>query len=108
MEEYPIENYERQIRYEMARDICFHDSPVICTGCGNETVSTYSGECLNCTRRWQWMAEDCWKTAQKSHDLKYNEIAMAKGKDKQKKQPQAPKDAGKKSPNSTPNTKKKK
>ena len=87
MEEYPRENFECQIRYEIVRDIKFHDTPILCRKCGAETISTYGGECMQCTRKLQWMAEDCWKSAQKAYDLKYNGDAMAKGKDKQKKQP---------------------
>ncbi len=65
MSEIPGENYERQIRYELTRDIFVSDEYRTCTRCKDLVNATYIGECMKCTRRSQYMAEDCFKEADK-------------------------------------------
>lgn len=65
MSDIPVENYERQIRYELTRDIFVSKESRACKICNKEVFSTYFGKCMKCTRRLQWMAEDCFKEAER-------------------------------------------
>lgn len=58
------ENYEKQIKYELTRDIYVSNKHQTCTQCENLTNATYLGLCMKCTRRIQWMAEECFKEAE--------------------------------------------